>query len=268
MPLITDYFTALAILGVIALLAWVASVIKNDVSIVDSLWPGFFVAAAIVFAGSPVDGTMRSLVTLGLVILWAVRLAGYITWRNWGEGEDRRYQAIRKRNEPNFTLKSLYLIFIFQAFIAWIVSLPLLGIMNGPSSLTPLDYAGFLLCAFGIAFEATADGQLARFKSDPANSDAVMDKGLWRYTRHPNYFGDFCVWWGFYLVALATGAWWTFPGPLLMSFLLLKFSGVALLEEDIGERRPKYAQYIQETNAFFPGFPKRKKPVLSREGQQ
>jgi steroid 5-alpha reductase family enzyme len=122
--------------------------------------------------------------------------------------------------------------------------------------LAALDAAGALLWLVGIVFEAGADWQLARFKSDSAHRGEVMDRGFWRYTRHPNYFGDFCVWWGFYLIAAAAGAWWSFIGPLLMSVLLLRVSGVALLEKDIGERRPKYAEYMRRTNAFFPGKPK------------
>jgi len=110
--------------------------------------------------------------------------------------------------------------------------------------------------AVGLVFEAGGDWQLARFKRDPANAGRVMDRGLWRYTRHPNYFGDFCVWWGFFLIALAGGAWWSVAGPLIMSFLLLRFSGVTLLEKDIGERRPAYAEYVRRTNAFFPGRPR------------
>ena len=140
--------------------------------------------------------------------------------------------------------------------LACIFSLPFLGAVSGAAPLGLLDAAGLLLWATGLFFEAVGDWQLARFKADPANRGQVMDRGLWRYTRHPNYFGDFCVWWGFYLLAASAGAWWSIPGPLLMSLLLLKVSGVSLLEKDIGERRPAYAQYVRRTNAFFPGVPR------------
>jgi steroid 5-alpha reductase family enzyme len=105
----------------------------------------------------------------------------------------------------------------------------------------------------GFVFEAGGDWQLARFKAQPGSEDKVMDQGLWRYTRHPNYFGDACMWWGFWLMAVSAGAWWSFPGPVLMTFLLLRVSGVTLLERTIGKRRPAYAEYVRQTNAFFPG---------------
>jgi steroid 5-alpha reductase family enzyme len=126
-----------------------------------------------------------------------------------------------------------------------------------PRPLGILDFIGAGLWLLGMVFEAGGDWQLARFKAVPENRGKVMDRGLWRFTRHPNYFGDFCVWWGFYIIAVSGGAWWAMVGPLLMSALLMKVSGVTLLEKDIGERRPQYADYIRRTNAFFPGAPKR-----------
>jgi steroid 5-alpha reductase family enzyme len=144
-------------------------------------------------------------------------------------------------------------VFIFQAVLAWIISLPLHGAVNGTSELGTLDYIGVALWIVGFAFEAGGDWQLARFRRDPANAGKVMDRGFWRYTRHPNYFGDACVWWGFYCIALSAGAWWSIIGPAIMTVLLLKVSGVKLLERDIGQRRPDYAEYIRRTNAFIPG---------------
>jgi steroid 5-alpha reductase family enzyme len=153
-------------------------------------------------------------------------------------------------------LKSVYLIFGLQALLAWLISLPLHAAVLGASPLNWLDGLGAVLWLVGFAFEAGGDWQLARFKADPANRGKVMDRGFWRYTRHPNYFGDFAVWWGFYLIGAAAGGWWSFVGPVLMSVLLMRVSGVTLLEKDIGERRPQYADYIRRTNAFFPGAPK------------
>jgi steroid 5-alpha reductase family enzyme len=198
----------------------------------------------------------RALLLLILVAIWAVRLSVYITARNHGHGEDRRYQAIRRNNEPGFAYKSLYIIFGLQALLAWIISLPLLAAASGNAPLGLFDVAGVLLWTVGMVFEAGGDWQLARFKANPAHAGQVFDRGLWRYTRHPNYFGDFCVWWGFYALALGAGGWWSLAGPLLMSVLLLKVSGVALLEKDIGERRPAYADYIRRTSAFFPRPPR------------
>jgi steroid 5-alpha reductase family enzyme len=250
LPAYRDGLICLLLMGV---LVWLVSVARRNVAIVDSLWSLMFVVAAVVYAICADSLAPRALLLLTLVTLWAVRLCVYITWRNWGHGEDRRYQAIRARNSPNFALKSLYLVFALQAVLAWIISLPLLGGIMGSTPLGPLDAAGAVLWLLGMVFEAGGDWQLARFKADLENRGRVMDRGLWRFTRHPNYFGDFCVWWGFYLLAAGAGAWWSLPGPLLMSLLLMRVSGVTLLEKDIGERRPQYADYIRRTNAFFPG---------------
>ena len=253
MNLLELWLEALPVLLGAAALTWVYSVLKRNVTIVDTLWSLLFVIAATVYVASVESPSQRAWLVLGLVGIWGARLATYLAWRNRGHEEDRRYQAIRQRNEPHFALKSLWLIFGFQAVLAWIISLPLAGTVAGDAPLGLLDWLGVALWAIGLYFEAVGDWQLARFKADRANAGRVMDRGLWRYTRHPNYFGDFCVWWGLYLLALSAGAWWTVVGPLIMSFLLLRFSGVRLLERDIGERRPAYAEYVRRTNAFFPG---------------
>jgi steroid 5-alpha reductase family enzyme len=263
---LSAWLSGLVVLLGAAFLTWLVSVAKRNVAIVDSLWSLMFLMAALVYAyvapgfEAPVAGDgaasgppERRILVVVLVAIWALRLAVYITARNWGHPEDYRYQAIRRRNDPGFTFKSLYLVFGLQALLAWVISLPLLGAILGIRPLGPLDYAGVALWLVGLVFEAGGDWQLARFKKDPANKGQVMDRGLWRYTRHPNYFGDFCVWWGFYLIAASAGAWWSFPGPLLMSVLLMKVSGVAMLEKTIGKRRPGYEEYIRRTNAFFPG---------------
>ncbi len=235
-------------------ITWLVSVQQRNVTIVDTLWSLMFVIAAFAYAAASTPLGPRAQLLLVLVSVWGLRLALYLGRRTLGHEEDRRYQKIRRRNEPGFTWKSLYLVFGLQAVLAWIISLPLLGgIVGDESPLGVLDYAGAALWAVGLYFEAVGDWQLARFKADPANSGQVMDRGLWGLTRHPNYFGDFCVWWGFGLIALSAGAWWALVGPALMSVLLLRVSGVTLLERDIGKRRPGYAEYIRRTNAFFPG---------------
>jgi steroid 5-alpha reductase family enzyme len=253
MSVMETWLAALPFLLGAAALTWAVSVAKRNVTIVDTLWSLLFVIAAAVYVASAEAPSPRAWLVLGMVGLWGVRLAAYLAWRNRGHEEDRRYQAIRRRNEPNFALKSLWLIFGFQAVLAWVISLPLVGAVASDAPLGLLDWLGVALWAVGVFFEAVGDWQLARFKANPANAGQVMDRGLWRYTRHPNYFGDFCVWWGLYLVALSAGAWWSIAGSLIMSFLLLRFSGVRLLERDIGERRPAYAEYVRRTNAFFPG---------------
>ncbi|MDX2418470.1 MAG: DUF1295 domain-containing protein [Xanthomonadales bacterium] len=245
-----------ASLLLVAAIFWLISLIRNDVSVIDSLWSLMFLLVALVYSGmSDFSGPRETLILL-LVAVWALRLSGYITWRNHGHPEDYRYQQIRANNEPGFRYKSFYIVFVLQAILAWIISLPLAGAIAGQSAIGFLDYAGIALFLTGLFFEAVGDLQLSRFRKDPGNAGKVLDKGLWRYTRHPNYFGNFTIWWGFYLIALSAGAWWTVISPLLMTFLLLKVSGVALLEKDISGRRPHYRQYIRSTNAFFPGFPR------------
>lgn len=250
----------LALIALLAGLTWLASLVRRDVSLVDRTWGLFIAGAAIVYALVLPAAGARSAWLLLLVVAWALRLSLFITWRNWGHGEDRRYREIRARNQPNFALKSLVLIFALQALLAWTVSTPLLAGMASAAPLTALDAVGIAVAVFGIAFEAVADAQMARFKADPAQRGQVMDRGVWRYSRHPNYFGETCIWWGLWLVALAGAGWagaWSVASPLLMTVLLLKVSGVSLLEKDIVERRPAYRDYIARTNAFVPGRPRR-----------
>jgi steroid 5-alpha reductase family enzyme len=249
------WLEGLAALLVFGVAGWLLSLPLRNVSIVDSLWSLMFLLAAVVYAAGG-ELQDRGRLALALTTIWALRLAIHITWRNRGHGEDRRYQAIRANNEPGFEWKSLYIVFGLQAGLAWVISLPLLASITSREPLNALDAVGVALWLVGLVFEAGGDAQLARFKSDPANAGAVMDRGLWRYTRHPNYFGDFCIWWGLYLVAVAGGGWWAVAGPLLMSVLLMRVSGVTLLEKDISERRPAYRDYVQRTNAFFPGPPR------------
>lgn len=246
------YLYGLAGMLTLGVLTWLLSLCQRDVSIVDSIWSLMLLAAAVVYAFA-VPLETRGWLVLILVSLWALRLSLYLTWRNWGEPEDRRYQSIRAKYSPHFGLKSLFIIFIFQMLLASIAALPLLPAMVQPSPLSLFDALGVLLWLIGMSFETLGDWQLARFKADPANQGKVMQSGLWRYTRHPNYFGEWCIWWGFFLLAVSSGGWWTIVSPLLMTFLLLRFSGVTLLEQDIGERRPAYREYIRQTNAFFPG---------------
>jgi steroid 5-alpha reductase family enzyme len=256
MNLLQTWAVALPILLAMAVAAWIVATARRNAGLVDIAWSLFFLAAAGTYAATGSHDGARAWLVLTLVAVWSVRLAFYLALRNWGAPEDHRYRAIRARNEPGFTWKSLYLVFGLQALLAWLISAPLAGAIASAASLGALDIAGAALVAFGTAFESAADAQLAAFKAAPANAGQVMDRGLWRYTRHPNYFGEFCVAWGFYLLALGGGAWWTVFAPLLMSFLLLRVSGVALLEKDIGERRPAYREYIARTNAFFPGPPR------------
>ena len=246
------WLKALAAILVFGVAGWLFSIPRRDVSFVDGMWSLMFLIAAAVYATSELAGTRATLV-LVLVAVWALRLSGHILIRNWGEGEDFRYQKIRANNEPNFAFKSLYIVFGLQGALAAFISLPLLGAIASDAPLGVLDLLGVLLWLTGFIFESVGDQQLTAFRRNPDNAGKVLNKGLWALTRHPNYFGDACVWWGFYLIAVSAGGWWTILSPLLMSFLLLRVSGVALLERDIGNRRPDYAHYVATTNAFFPG---------------
>jgi steroid 5-alpha reductase family enzyme len=241
---------------VFALATWAVSLAKRDASIVDSVWSLMILVCGLVYAALlPPNGPLAAWM-LVLAALWALRLSAYISWRNWGEPEDRRYRAIRERNEPGFAFKSVYLVFGLQAVLAWLVSAPLLGARMVSEPVMWLGATGCALAAYGIGFEALADWQVARWRRTRSGSAGVLDRGLWRYSRHPNYFGEFCVWWGLGIAALAVGAWWALVSPLLMTVLLLRVSGVTLLEQDLKARKPAYRMYAQRTNAFFPWWPK------------
>ena len=250
-------FSALLWMLALGSAVWLLSLPLRNASIVDSFWALFFVAGAAAHVAVADAAGERALLVALLLGAWALRLSGYITWRNRGHGEDRRYQAIRARNQPHYEIKSLVYVFGFQAVLAWLVAMPLFGALDSQAPLGWLDAAGIALWLAGFLFESIGDWQLARFKANPANAGQVMDQGLWRYTRHPNYFGESLVWWGFWLIAASAGHAWTIFAPALMTVMLLKVSGVALLEKDLQVRRPAYAAYMNRTNAFLPGPPRR-----------
>jgi steroid 5-alpha reductase family enzyme len=251
------WFSALPLLLAACTFTWLLSVPLRNLALSEPLWSLMLFAAGVVYALGSDPRAPRIPVVLWLLAIWAARLAVHLTMRGAGKGEPRRHREIRERHQPYFALKSLYLVFIRQAILAWVVSLPLLGAFGSNRPLGLLDWLGMLVWAVGFAFETIADWQLARFRAVPGNQDAVLDRGAWKYTRHPNYFGECCVWWGFWLMALAAGAWWTLPGPVLLTWLLLRVSGVPPAERDIGKRRPQYADYVLKTNAFFPSRPRK-----------
>lgn len=234
---------------------WVVSLVMRDASIVDIWWGlGFvWIAGVAMTLGEGGDDPRRILATV-CVAVWGLRLGAYLAWRNLGDGEDPRYQAMRRYWGDRFPIVSLFTVFWLQGGLMWFVSLPVQMVAVSPGgALGALDFLGVALVAVGLFFETVGDYQLARFRADPSNEGEVMDQGLWRYTRHPNYFGDACVWWGIYTIAASTALGpWTLLSPILMTFLLLRVSGVALLERSIQKRRPKYADYIERTSAFFP----------------
>lgn len=259
--LISNPFIA-TLVSVLALMAgaWILSLVKKKACVADSFWGAGFVLVAWTtwLMGS---GTSRSLLIAVLISIWGGRLAYHITRRNWGKAEDRRYQAMRDYHGKNFWWKSLFLVFLVQAILLWLISIaPQTAQLSAhPDVLTWLDGIGALIWTVGMMFEATADRQMEKFRNDPANRGKVMEKGLWAWSRHPNYFGESLVWWGFFCIALAVpGGWLTIFSPLIITFLLLKVSGVAMLEKDIGSRRPGYEEYQKRVNAFFPWFPSSK----------
>jgi steroid 5-alpha reductase family enzyme len=256
----------LALSGLLAALTlttllWLLSLVKKDASIIDIFWSWGFVLLAWIYRSQvPLESFRQTLVPI-LVTIWGIRLSLYILWRNWGEDEDYRYAAMRAKYGSNFPILSLGIVFWLQGVLFWLVAMPLLQVQIGrhPGGWTWLDAVALILFGVGIFFETVGDMQLAAFKADPANRGKVLDSGLWRYTRHPNYFGDATVWWGLSCFALATsGSLWTLVSPLLMTFLIIKVSGVALLEKGLGDTKPKYRDYVRSTSAFFPWPPRRR----------
>ena len=241
----------------LAIAVWALSIKLRDVSIVDSLWSIFFIVFTVLFAWRMGSDTTASFALIGLILLWGLRLSVYITARNHGKGEDRRYQAIRARNQPNFEFKSLYLIFILQMVLATVIVQPVVPILNGAQDANLLTFAGFAVAAFGALFETVADWQMARYKTTRTAQDEVMNRGLWRYSRHPNYFGEAVFWWGIWIASASMGGAWTIFSPLLMTWLLTRVSGVPLLEADMQQRSPAYRDYLTTTPRFVPGRPKR-----------
>ena len=203
---------------------------------------------------------LNAILMLVLGAAWALRLSLFITWRSWGQPEERRYRHMRQRNQPHFAWKSLYLVFGLQALLAWLVAMPFLAAAAAPGAdgaWSGLDSLGLAVALFGLLFEATADAQMAAFKAGSPRADEVMDSGLWRYSRHPNYFGESCLWWGVACLAVAAGgAWWAWLSPVLVTFLLLKVSGVNLQAQHLRSRGPAHVEYMCRTAAFVPWPPK------------
>lgn len=244
------------LLLVMAIAAWAYAYARGNVNIVDSVWSLFFVMAMLVYTVlAPVIG-LTVLVLLLMVVLWGLRLSLHLALRNAGKPEDRRYAAFRARN-PAFAVQSLWTVFGLQAALAWLISVPLAATAYTAAPFSLLHLPGVLLFAIGLGWETVADWQLTRFRADPSHRGKVLDTGLWRYSRHPNYFGEACLWWGLYLYSLPGGVSWTVVSPLLMTILLLRVSGVSLLEKGIHERRPGYELYKATTPAFFPWRPRK-----------
>jgi len=251
-------FLGFAVVMVMMTLLWIVSIIVRNVSIVDLFWGlGFVLAAGFYFLKT--EGyEPRKTILLAMVTIWGLRLSFYLAWRNIGEGEDFRYAQFRKNYGNRYWWISFFQTFLLQGILMGLISAPLLGAQyyGNHNTLGILDYVGILLWLTGFIFETVGDLQLARFKADTSNKGKVMDKGLWRYTRHPNYFGDSAVWWGYGFLCMAAGSYLPVLGSILMTFVIIKISGVGLLEKSLKEKKPQYRDYAEKTSAFFPWFPK------------
>ncbi len=252
--------TAVLILGLMTLL-WGLSLLLHNTSIIDIFWGlGFVLAVWLYFALTPEGASARKWLVASLATIWGLRLSLYLLWRNWGRDEDWRYQAFRKQAGSHWWWRSLLVVFWLQGVLMWLISAPLLAAQLSPvpNQLTWLDYAGVLLWGVGFFFEAVGDWQLARFKANPANHGALLAQGVWRYSRHPNYFGDAAQWWGFFLIAAAApSGFLTLLSPIIMTVLLLRISGVTLLEKKLRVTASGYDVYVATTSPFVPWFVKR-----------
>lgn len=239
---------------------WAVSVPLRDASLVDRFWGvGFILVAWFWYATAPPAGVTARLLMPVACTVWGLRLSVHITLRNLGHGEDYRYAAMRAKHGDRFPWVSLFTVFLLQAVILWVVALPLFaGARATDEPGIFLLAGGAIVWLIGLFFETAADAQLARHRADPDRRGRVLDTGVWRYSRHPNYFGDAAVWWGLWLMAAAFGAAWTVVSPLIMTVLLMRVSGVSLLERRLTETRPDYADYARRTSAFLPLPPRRK----------
>ncbi len=252
LPVIVAFMTA----------AWLLSLIGRDASIVDAFWGLGFILVAVVYLVATDGFVGRKILITTLVAVWGLRLSLYILWRSWGKGEDYRYRRWREEAGDSFGWLSFFRVFLLQGLLLWLISMPILAAQSAedPDRLTVVDLLGTLVWGIGFTFEAVGDWQLARFKADSANRGKVMRSGLWAYTRHPNYFGDATAWWGFFIIAAGTtNGYLTFFSPLLMTVLLLRVSGVALLERTQAQTKPEYRDYIESTSVFLPWFPRRRR---------
>ena len=257
---VTAMVVAAATIVALMLVTWLVSLPLRNASIVDLIWGLGFVLVAWAVRLTVDGNSARQWLLVAMVTLWGLRLSAYLTWRNHGNGEDYRYKAMRKHWGERFWWVSLFTVFALQGILMWTVSLSVqLGQVPDDPGLGVLAALGVAVWAVGLTFEAVGDAQLARFKADPANAGTVMDQGLWRYTRHPNYFGDCCVWWGITLVAIESGLGAVgIVGAVVMTVLLRRVSGVTLLEKSLKKRRAGYDEYIARTSPFVPRPPKRR----------
>lgn len=239
---------------IFASLGWLLSLKTKKVTHVDSMWSLFFVIVTLFcFINPSYESNLFHNTFFIILLLWALRLSLHLTIRNWNKPEDIRYQKIRQNNEPGFMFKSIYIIFFFQATLAFIISLPLIYIASESEIVGLQSWLGLFVMATGLVVEVIADNQLKQFLKKKNNK--TLQAGLWRYSRHPNYFGECLIWWGIFICA-SLGPIYLLVSPLLMNILLVKISGADLMESTIPDRRPDYRAYIKKTSRFIPWPPK------------
>lgn len=253
----------LALILAVMLGLWGVSLRLKDVSFIDAVWPtGMVLLALATLVRTEGDGTRKWLL-VWLCAVWGLRLGWHLFLRWRANGSDRRYEEIiAGRQEArgwSFARVALLYVFLPQAVLLWLTCLPVqLGQVDYMPAVGWVGWAGAVLAVIGIAFESIGDSQLKHFRADPANKGKVLDTGLWRWTRHPNYFGDACVWWGLWLIAAETGAGrWAIVGPLFLTFTLTRWSGIGISEKGAEDRRPGYAEYVARTSPFIPWPPKK-----------
>lgn len=261
MSFLSVYFQAGGVILGLMTLIWLLSLWLKDSSIVDIFWGTGFVIAVWFYFSLTVEGFLfRKLLITSITTIWGLRLSLHILIRNLGKGEDFRYRKWRQEVGPAWWWRSFFKVFLLQGVLMWIISSPLLAAqIDATPDLTWLDFAGAAIWLMGFFFEAVGDWQLMRFKAEPANQGKLLTSGLWRYTRHPNYFGDAAQWWGFYLIAVAAGGWYTIFSPIIMTLLLRRVSGVTMLEKTLKKTKPGYKEYVESVNAFIPWFPRKNK---------
>lgn len=266
MPFISLFLLIGLIVLILLSLLWLVSLLVKNSSIVDIFWgSGFVIIAWAAFMLTPDGEVTRKLLLVGLVTIWGLRLTTHIFIRNRGKPEDFRYQVWRKAAGKNWWWRSFFKVFLLQGLLMWIISTPLLAAQLSGKPFYWLDILAIPVWLIGFYFEAVGDWQLARFKAEPANKGKVLSSGVWRYTRHPNYFGDAAQWWGFYILTAAAGSWWTIFSPLMMTTLLMRVSGVTLLEKTLREEKPAYKEYMETTSEFLPWFPRKNGPHRDNE---
>jgi steroid 5-alpha reductase family enzyme len=248
-------WTALAVVLTMAV-TFAVALRAGKHAVIDVTWGLGFVVVAVVSL-LVTGASSRGVLVVVMVALWGLRLAGHIYLRSRGHGEDPRYEALMKKAPGSPNAYALQRVYLPQAVILWFVSWAVQAAVTGAEGPGVLAWVGLVVFAVGLFFEAVGDWQLQRFRDDPSSKGKVLDTGLWRYTRHPNYFGDATAWWGIWLVALDAGGWWTVLSPVVMTWLLAKGTGAALLEKDIHNRRPEYVDYVKRTSGFVPLPPKK-----------